>query len=483
MLIPCKQILWGLIFCLVNFTMPLAADEPDELLKLLIQAYPENMVSAAKWRNMLNFKYQFGVFPRVYGSASDFDNLRTLHNAAEQKFEAALGPPIIALDYEYVPTAERIKEAKAKSAKVIEELFDEFGRDKFLRAVQFQNLIHLRGIVNHFKINDPSFMTIPGFRERMNLTAEQRSTLEEIDLEYKQTVLQHLEHLFVTIRDINSDKLSRIKSELSPEQKTLASRLIGSPLNWTRLLSTNEESEIRTMIGERKRETMEVDGYRVLLPEGCDLNIRHFRELKLTPDYNEDELKWPHFDSLLATLLSSDFVAKEMELSDDQQAEIKEFITEVRETSIVSAKFAKERLERLLDGSAKFPPELERILVPLQMDWLRQAELQFFTGDSRSTFGITHPIMVRRLEMSNGTVNKIEEVASEFNEPISQNVSMAETELAKIGFEYGQKRIEVLKQKDRERFQLLTGVNCDRLEELMEAIVEPSRVKTKYSLN
>ena len=120
-------------------------------------------------------------------------------------------------------------------------------------------------------------------------------------------------------------------------------------------------------------------------PEGCQMTPEEFASTEI------DNLKWPDLDSFLSDFIGTDFISNELELSDAQKIEIQGFLAHAKQTSIISSRYAGQRREALLNGSAKYPEGLEKILVPTQIEALKHIEMQVFTADNDDAFGLRQP--------------------------------------------------------------------------------------------
>ena len=87
------------------------------------------------------------------------------------------------------------------------------------------------------------------------------------------------------------------------------------------------------------------------------------------------------------------------------------------------------RFEGLLNGNKNFPDEISSILLDHQEECLRQVELQFRTGAYRFSFGLLHPSLIDKLEVSNEQQAKIKKIAKRFEGEVA-----AFSEEAKIQF-------------------------------------------------
>lgn len=360
------------------------------------------------------------------------------------------------------------RQASAESNRLLfEEILNGIGPEIALKSTQAANRTFLNDWCEIYNVFDPSFLSCPTFKERMKLSSETTNKTSEIYKEYKIALREKLEDLFLETRELNKEKLKRFKKSLSAEQNKRVDQLIGKPVDWERLASSNEQIKRILMLYIKDVDPDKV-GFR-LPGDTSDVPNPLVKELKTLQDFEDHDIQY--FDKLLLGLLSSKFFAGQLEFTDDQQSDFKKYLETVRENSVVSRKFAALRFQALLDGAAEYPAEIKKIALERQLKWLRQTELQFFTGMYIPTFGLTHPRMVKHLKISNSQKKELESIAAEMALEFSDKAKAVDDVVVQLGLEFAAKRIELLTAKEKDRFRDILGIGCDQLEYLMDSVV------------
>jgi len=181
---------------------------------------------------------------------------------------------------------------------------------------------------------------------------------------------------------------------------------------------------------------------------------------------------------MLFSVLSSEFFQHQLEFTNEQTKDIANYLDETRQSSVLSGKFRAARFATLLEGNADYPKTLAEILIPEQVVFLRQAELQFYSGAARTSFGLLHKKVALSLDLTATQIDKIKSVVTDFEPKLQGVLREVHEKLTVVGVEYARERIKLITPVDKKRFKLLTGEDSDDLDAVFENVLK-KRVEEK----
>ena len=432
----------------------LGQSEIQDLLSLKIRrSYPVG-ASLAEWQETLSFAAR----------RSEFNDVAKTLQAMSREME----PTLVVDDRIGEEVSPKQLEAYVnQNKKILDETLIEIGPELAIRCIQANNIQYLIAESRSKNYFDPSFLSIPRFREKMKLTRKQIEDVRSIELEQEIATKKAMDESFVEIRRLNRAKMDEFKKILSDEQTRLVDYLIGHPVNWQRLNTALNEN-LNQRIGECSNSNPDKTGFAFRMPTNKKLDIVLVKNLKTIRDFEDNQIDY--FNIMLFSLLSSEFFTDQVDISEEQGSKIDVFLSKTAANSVLTGRFAPTRFSELIEGQAEYPANIEEILLPQQLDWLRQTELQFFTGKNRSTFGLLHPRMVKRLRITRNQEQGLSKIASEFDEKMKPLSDKIQATLAELGVDFARKKIRLLTDEDKMRFVRLVGWDCSQLGELSNKI-------------
>ena len=427
----------------------------DELLKLKIRRfYPSTSLPSNEWIALFSLMPS-GVHPvdveSAVGDAKDNLILLSQPDPQTEKNEELLSTNIL------------------RKRMVINELIETIGQENTLRLIQVDNFRYLKSYCVEKRLFDPTFLSVPFFHRSLGLDEKQTSQLREIDRRESHEKEEAMEALYMEAKDLNLEKYEKLKKILNPKQRDIYSKLIGRPLNWARLVSTDEN--FAQSIGECYNANPDKDGFSTLFPTSVKFGVEQLVELrKKSKSY--DSINIDHFDYVVFSLLRSNFFKKEMELTESQQEDLDVFLKNVRSKSVISNRLAPQAIRQLVSNDRKYCENLVDILLPSQIEWLKEIELQFRTGLHRETFALTHPLLKKRLELTDIQERKLVEIARSYQSSFSDLQKSCTLEVIKVALENAQHKIDILEKDDKVRFLRLLGVDCNNFKERSRGYID-----------
>ena len=240
--------------------------------------------------------------------------------------------------------------------------------------------------------------------------------------------------------------LEEMNDALDAKQRQQFKKLIGTPINWARMIESWDDFEYV---------------FRVSDPNG-NLESVGVRRGPTNPTEAVDEL--PKVDVFLFMLLSTEFLRKELDLTEKQNLKLLKTLKDYRQHRVVDESDSVARFEALLNSKVSFPKEVTDLLVRHQEGCLRQVELQFRTGNYRYSFGLLHPQLAEKLELSEKQKATINRVSVRFRDEVTEFSAEAKRQFASLMRDEYLKTMKILNSKQLARYSLLTGLDTSGIQ-------------------
>lgn len=337
---------------------------------------------------------------------------------------------------------------RAKATEAEAELINVIGIDRFDDAVRRLNRDFLDQKLNsQGEATAHTYLTSNILVERLQLEPDQIGKLEEIRNRRQQEQDSLKRELVVSMRDLQLEKLEHFMSVLAAEQKADYLATIGEPIDWFRIEdSLGGVTAIVSAVKQRstvRRAKSEAD--------------RQAARERYTKEGISDLPE--QFDNILWLMLTSDLVRSECELTAPQQEQLRRLVVAIRDSCVISSDGAEERKRRLLNGDAtsEHAPAIESILLPVQLDWLRRAELQLRLSSHADTLGLADPDTEREFQITAAQASAIRDISRQFIEREQQANDAAKQKLCRGQLKAVQDALEVLTDRQRELYLTLIG--------------------------
>ena len=338
------------------------------------------------------------------------------------------------------------EEIEAWQLENCEKLVPLVDREKLVLAVQGANLRYFKWCNEIWGLYDPTFLSNSTLTENLKLTKKQQKQLSD---EHKRisSIQEKLWEDFAPAYDeLAKQALDDINDVLDAEQRTQFKDLIGTPVNWAR---------------------MTVDAKRF----GYEFNSANPNSSlesdnrSLEPTNPGDDLdKLPKIELFLFTLLKTKFLRSELDLSGDQEKTMVATLKAYRKHRVIDESETVDRFESLVNSKSTYPKEIAKILVRHQEDVLRQVELQFRTGAYLSSFGILHPLMAEKLELTKRQQTAIKKVSKRFEAELAAFADEVKLQFADLMRAEYLKTMTILNDDQLKRYTILTGLDTSNIQ-------------------
>lgn len=333
---------------------------------------------------------------------------------------------------------QELEACKLEACDHLAELVD---RRELLLEVQRKNVAYFEKRNQIGASFDVTFLTNPKLSDSLKLTAKQKERLEREHRKIADYQNKLWDEFGPAYDNLSERALNDINSILDDDQRKEFKKLVGTPINWARLIEQFDSFEYF---------------FRVSDPNA------NFVGVGLNRGIGDDDR--PAIDVFLFTLLRADFLRKELDLSADQKQKLVTTLDDYQVSRVIDESRSNDRFDELLaDKTADFPKEVADILLGHQEDTLRQIELQFRTGAYRFSFGALHPRLVEKLELTRRQQNRIEEISTRFEGELIAFSDEAKIQFAKLMRSRYLNTMTVLDDEQLRRYSLLTGVDTSTI--------------------
>ncbi len=242
----------------------------------------------------------------------------------------------------------------------------------------------------------------------------------------------------------------KIQLKLSKQQNYELKNLIGRPLNVR--LWTNEKFDEKTQVYENMKNAAPIDvSWRTKSDNAQD-------EPKSSPD--ETAATISTIDYLTKGLLVSKTARTEMELTEEQVARLDRLVNGERGDVTVTFNNSRKRLEVLVapdERSDLFPKQLVDILLPHQLVWLRQVEVQFRTAATFSSFGVLDPLVSTALNLSPTQITGIKRLVGQHEMELATIKKELDVDLKRLTEKAKHSLLELLSDEQRSLLDQFAG--------------------------
>ena len=327
--------------------------------------------------------------------------LRPVHETHARRFDFEKG----STEIQSIDAEVRRLEAQAANS-----LFDLLGPELLTKASesyahdQLSSVIEQRGFEGLVKLVERGLDRPNGVR----LSPVCKKNLLDVLDRYK-TKQKELEADYVDkLRSITQELWPRLMKVLAPKQIAEADRVLGKHAEWFRFIELPRQFLVRPdvtgsgLVGEKVKEKY---GFNIM--KLLDISNQEFIESGFEP-----------IDPLIYELATSGFIADELDLTSNQREKLVELRKEHwYKNAVVINRQPDTRFELLLEkeNSDLLPNGLTGILIGHQQRSLLQIELQLRTGiEYSTTAGLTHPRLIKHLELSSVQVQDLEKIGQEY---------------------------------------------------------------------
>lgn len=286
------------------------------------------------------------------------------------------------------------------------------------------------------------------FAELLKLTDEQKKQIQKEIEKANKKLESTINRLLDQLHDISDRRWNAMIETLDNEQGKQATNLLGKPIEWFR---TSTPPEFRNS----------VNGYGGLTITGrkaTELNPKDGQALSDIPEPELEKHGIEFFDSLVYQMLFETSLWDEFELVDAQKEELKTEIRSRLNDNVMVAPRGAERLELLLQNKADYPKTITDLLLPTQLKWFRQMELQIRLGpEYTSTVGLTHPRIVELLRIGNKEKHELSEIGSNYEEQEKEITGKMAAERQVVQSQLIIELSKILSDEQREIYRKHTG--------------------------
>lgn len=355
-----------------------------------------------------------------------------------------------AIDAEALLTEQRVYEAglQAKAAEAEAELIKVLGVGRFDAAVRSLNREFLgQQLAAPGQNQDSTYLLSDLLTERLQLTSDQRAQLKEIATSRQQQEDGLKRKLLVRARELQLEKLDKLLSVLTEAQRADYLDVVGKPIDWFR--TDDPQGGVAAIVSAVKQ------GSRIRRGKSAT-----DRETARKEFANKGISELPErFDAILWLMLASDLVRQECEMTKEQTQELDLLVRAIRDCCVLSSEQGQQRKTSLLEGTlpAEGQEQLEPILLPSQLAWLRRAELQLRLSPDADTLGLSDSDLAGRLQLTAAQAKAIREIAREFGEREQQVSESANQQLRQVQVKSTEAAFEILTESQRAKYESLVG--------------------------
>ena len=335
-------------------------------------------------------------------------------------------------------------------AEHVPPVLEQLGPEGRLILVQRNNLEKLKtsSQLRGFQ-DDPTFLADPRLRDKLGVTDAQYEPINQGLLEARKKVF---EEYFAQFETTGEEHLERLLEVLTGRQRTRFKNLFGQPLEWERLTATNHlrDQTLADLLMKNAKNVGE------LCPRDGSVSQEMLATFESADQYEQEGIEV--IDFFLFSFLRSPLCQREMELSGKQISQLRQLENDWRENALITARFRDERLIELLNGQATYPDAMKSILLTHQLSWLASIELQLYTSDYRSSFGLLHPAVVKEFGIGREQQRELQELAKRYQRAfqalsVGLNADLSQALRAIYG-----DSLEILTAAQKRRYGLITGV-------------------------
>ncbi len=285
-------------------------------------------------------------------------------------------------------------------------------------------------------VSDLEYAPLAG---RLKLTddqqAEIRVQVEKASLDFKHKIGKLTQEL----SDASSDRWKKLLRLLDSEQEKFAKTRIGKPIEWHRAI---RKLELRRVTYEQF-----VKPHYELVPA---IDEKRWMEQSIK---NSPELRNAVFvEQLVHAMLGEEGIWDELELVADQREKLQS-LTQGRIDSEQGSTGMhlwimpqpRMRFSGLLTGTSELPKKIDDILLPDQLEWLRQIEFQIRTEPKYdSTVGLLDPRVIKHLKLTDQQQAEMKVIGDEFAETLRSSTEKINVEKKRIEDELESKLADLL---------------------------------------
>ena len=308
-----------------------------------------------------------------------------------------------------------------------------FTFDQLVKGVQVVNVEYLESYNDMQSMFDSSFLSNPRLVDKLKLSKHQIKELKERHSQIMKVQNELWDQFGAAYDRIADSAMDDIRRVLDKEQLDQFDDLVGTPINWSRMIcETNSTFDFSFKVHEKTDEVFY-------------LNAGEPTDDMQAIDYH------------LFVLLQQNFILEELELTPVQKEKLGAAVNDFKKNWIRTNEGSEKRFDDLLDGKSSYPDDVANLLIRHQEETLRQLELQFRTGGFRFSFGLLHPAMIDKLNLSSGQQTELRKVAKRFKRDVYRFSNEARTQIGEL---LRNEYLETLTLLDRDqlaRYSLLTG--------------------------
>lgn len=367
--------------------------------------------------------------------------------------------PIIGLieRIDQLPEGEQQRDAHVQLMALMDDktlaqaAFDAMGTEWCTKIVVERVLTELEQANRDQEYSDRTFLAQPAFRKALKLSERQSTDIESILEQAKLDLTELLDQHNQQLRDLADNLWNDLLRVLDERQRLRATELLGKPAHWFYALKSPEFVQEDFRLGGSGKS---IHG-RLLLETA--------RSIATTPDtLTPDQLRKhgiARFESLVYRMFFNESIWTELECTEEQISQLKgDFRFDLLDRIYVVPCEGAPRLKALVDGTAEYPKELVDFLLPPQMKWFRQIELQVRLGYRyASTVGLLSPEMVAELALKSVQKENLAEIGKQHLANENELVKAKEYEVQQFRDRLQSRLAEVLNDEQRTLYKRLTG--------------------------